>query len=44
MSVYTVHAVRDAETGRWRGIGDLLDHFTPAECANYLVNAGYASA
>ena len=28
----------------WRGIGDLLGHFTPAECANYLVNAGYASA
>jgi transposase len=27
----------------WRGIGD-LGHFTPAECANYLVNAGYASA
>jgi transposase len=28
----------------WRGIGDLLAHFTPAECANYLANAGYASA
>ena len=28
----------------WRGIGDLLDRFTPAECANYLANAGYASA
>ena len=28
----------------WRGIGALLDHFTPEECANYLVNAGYASA
>ena len=28
----------------WRNIGDLLDHFTPAECANYLANAGYASA
>jgi len=27
----------------WRRIGQLLDHFTPAECANYLVNAGYAS-
>ena len=26
----------------WRRIGDLVDHFTPAECANYL-NAGYAS-
>ena len=28
----------------WRGIGEPLGHFTPAECANYLVNAGYASA
>jgi transposase len=28
----------------WRGIGYLLDRFTPQECANYLANAGYASA
>jgi hypothetical protein len=28
----------------WRGIGSLLDRFTPKECANYLANAGYASA
>ena len=27
----------------WRRIGQLLDRFTPAECANYLANAGYAS-
>jgi transposase len=27
----------------WKRIGELLDHFTPAECANYLANAGYAS-
>ena len=27
----------------WRRIGALLDHFTPEECANYLVNSGYAS-
>jgi transposase len=27
----------------WKRIGELLDHFTPAECANYLSNAGYAS-
>jgi transposase len=27
----------------WRRIGTLLDHFTPTECANYLINAGYAS-
>ena len=28
----------------WRGIGQLLDAFTPAECANYFQNSGYASA
>jgi len=28
----------------WREIGALLGNFTPKECANYLVNAGYASA
>jgi len=28
----------------WRQIGALLDRFTPQECANYLLNAGYASA
>jgi len=28
----------------WRSIGQLLDRFTPKECANYLANAGYASA
>jgi transposase len=28
----------------WRGIGQLLDTFTPQECANYFRNAGYASA
>jgi transposase len=27
----------------WRRIGTILDQFTPAECQNYLVNAGYAS-
>jgi transposase len=27
----------------WRRIGNLLDNFQPAECANYLVNSGYAS-
>jgi transposase len=27
----------------WRRIGTLLPSFTPAECANYLVNSGYAS-
>jgi transposase len=28
----------------WRRIGQLLTHFSPTECANYLKNAGYASA
>ena len=27
----------------WRRIGELLDHFQPNECANYIRNAGYAS-
>jgi hypothetical protein len=27
----------------WQRIGALLNMFTPAECANYLKNAGYAS-
>lgn len=27
----------------WRRIGELLDHFTPKECANYIRNSGYAS-
>lgn len=27
----------------WKRIGELLDRFTPRECANYLANAGYAS-
>jgi transposase len=27
----------------WQRIGKLLDAFGPAECANYLANAGYAS-
>ena len=27
----------------WKRIGQLLNRFTPAECANYIVNAGYAS-
>ena len=27
----------------WMTIGDLLDAFTPLECANYIRHAGYAS-
>jgi len=26
----------------WPRIGKILDHFKPAECANFFVNAGYA--
>ena len=25
----------------WRAIGDSLDAFTPAECANYIAAAGH---
>lgn len=28
----------------WQRIGELLDHFSPTECANYIRNSGYASA
>ncbi len=31
-------------TATWQRIGQLLDAFTPEECANYLRNTGYASA
>ena len=27
----------------WQRVGALLERFTPQECANYLVNSGYAS-
>ena len=27
----------------WRRIGSLLDAFSPTECANYIMNSGYAS-
>jgi hypothetical protein len=27
----------------WRKVGELLDLVSPKECANYLVNSGYAS-
>jgi transposase len=36
-------AERTAET-TWKRIGALLDTFSPQECSNYIVNAGYASA
>ena len=28
----------------WNRIGELLDHFTPDECANYFRAAGYADS
>jgi transposase len=41
------HLIRKAEPrtveAAWRTIGELLDHVTPAECANYLRNSGYAA-
>ena len=41
------HLIRKAEPrtveATWRKLGDLLDLFSPPECANYLTNAGYAS-
>jgi transposase len=40
------HLIRKAEPrtveATWRKLGDLLDLFSPAECAAYLKNAGYA--
>ena len=27
--------------GLWRRIGNLIDRFTPEECANYFAAAGY---
>ncbi|MGY6568151.1 MAG: IS630 family transposase, partial [Salinarimonas sp.] len=27
--------------GLWNAIGNLIDVFTPAECANYFAAAGY---
>ena len=33
---------RDLEA-TWRKAGQLLDRFSPSECANYFINAGYGS-
>lgn len=33
---------RTVET-TWRSAGELLNAFTPEECANYLINSGYGS-
>ncbi len=41
------HLIRKAEPrtveDTWRKLGNLLDLFSPAECANYLRNSGCAS-
>jgi transposase len=41
------HLMRKAEPrtveATWRKAGELLDMFAPDECANYLINSGYAS-
>ena len=41
------HLIRAAEPrtveATWRKVGQILDLFSPAECANYLKNTGYAS-
>jgi len=36
-------APRSRET-LWRRIGDIVDQFTPAECRNFLANAGYGQS
>jgi transposase len=36
-------AAERTKEATWRRIGSLLDAFTPQECKNYLINAGYAS-
>jgi len=41
------HLLRDAEPrdieATWRKVGELLDLFSPDECANYFKNSGYVS-
>jgi transposase len=41
------HLLRDAQPrdveATWRKVGELLDLFSPDECANYLKNSGYVS-
>jgi transposase len=41
------HLMRKAQArnveATWRKVGELLELFSPQECANYLVNAGYGS-
>lgn len=41
------HMIRNAQPrdvhATWRTVGQLLDRFSPAECSNYIANAGYGS-
>lgn len=41
------HLLRDTQPrdvdATWRKVGELLDLFSPVECANYFGNSGYAS-
>ena len=41
------HLMRKAQPrtveATWRKVGELLDLVSPKECANYIVNSGYAS-
>jgi transposase len=41
------HWMRNAEPrtveATWQKLGDLLNLVSPAECANYISNAGYAA-
>ena len=41
------HLLRDAQPrdieATWRKLGELLDLFSPQECANYFKNSGYVS-
>lgn len=30
-------------TATWQRVGELIEHFSPQECTNYLANSGYAS-
>ena len=34
-------AAERTKEATWRRIGELLDHFTPEECSNYLRKCGY---
>lgn len=41
LKALSLKAARRPTDGSWRPIGELVDHFPPAECANQLVNSGY---